>query len=85
MAEDKKQNGGNRGVGLHGNQINGSIGEMIARHVVQMSEHVSSIQVVATKLESDGTTTRFAYGSGDMFARVKSMEVFAEQVEEELL
>lgn len=71
---DEKQNGGKNGVGRTTEQIQGQIGEMIARHVVQLSEHVTSIQVVATKLEADGTTTRFSYGSGDMYARAKSME-----------
>lgn len=71
---DEKQNGGSRGVGKTTQEIQGHIGEMIARHVVQLSEHVTSIQVVATKLEADGTTIRFSYGSGDMYARAKSME-----------
>lgn len=76
----KKQNGGKRGIGLSDQEINGAIGEMVARHVVQLSEHVSSVQIVATKLESDGTTTSFTYGSGDICARAKAMEMFLQRI-----
>lgn len=82
MAEEKKQNGGSRGVGMSDEQIRGSIGEMIARHVAQLSEHVTTVQVICTNIESDGTTSRFAYGSGDMYARAKAMEVLLERMEE---
>jgi len=84
MAKEEKNNAGKLKPVLNDRQTNDAISQMIARHVVQLSEHVSSIQVVGTKLELDGTTTRFAYGSGDMYARAKAMEAFLEQVEETL-
>lgn len=71
-----KQNGGKRGVALTKDQINGAIEEMIGRHVVQLSEHASSVQIICTKVESNGSTTLFTLGVGDIYARVKACETY---------
>lgn len=44
--------------------------DMMRRHVSQLSEHVSSIQVCATVLNPNGSTSFINMGSGDMFARI---------------
>lgn len=41
----------------------------ISRLTSQLSEHFSCVQIIATRLESDGGTRKFAHGSGDFFAR----------------
>lgn len=43
---------------------------MIIRHANMLSEHFSSVQIVATKVNPDGNTSDFAGGSGDIHARV---------------
>lgn len=50
-------------------EINEDIQVALKDFVVRMSEYVSSIQILATKLESDGSTTGFVEGSGDLYAR----------------
>lgn len=75
-----KHNGGKRGVALTKDQLNQAVSEMIARHVVQLSEHVSSVEIICTKVESDGTTTPFFFGSGDLFARAKACETFLSRI-----
>lgn len=42
----------------------------------QLSEHLSSVQIVGTILHPNGTTGVFRYGSGDLLARIKASEVF---------
>ena len=79
--EVKKQNGGKRGVAMTKDELNERVQAMIARHVVQLSEHLSSVQIVCTKLEPNGTTTFFKFGSGDLFARAKACETFLSGVQ----
>lgn len=50
--------------------------DMIRRHVVQLSEHLTSIQIVGTQLQPNGKTIMFSMGSGDLLARVKVAEVW---------
>jgi len=76
-----KQNGGIHGVALSKEEINSGVQEMIARHVVQLSEHVSSVQIICTKLEADGNTTLFTFGNGDLYARAKACETFLNRIQ----
>ena len=55
--------------------------DMIRRHTVQLSEHFTSVQIFVTKLDTDGTTRAFGFGSGDLLARVKNAEVWAEEMD----
>ncbi len=50
--------------------------DMIRRHSVQLSEHLSSVQINGTILMPDGTTSMFSYGLGDLTARVKMSELW---------
>lgn len=70
----KKQNGGLKGVGLTDTQVTEALGDMVARHVVQLSEHMSSVQIVCTTVGPNGTTQRLSYGSGDLYARTKACQ-----------
>lgn len=60
-------------------EVNIKIGEMIARHVSQLSEHLTSVQVVGTKLEANGLSTLFSFGSGDLYARSHATEIWSER------
>ncbi len=55
--------------------------DMVRRHTVQLSEHFSSVQIIVTRLESNGTTSAYAYGQGDLFARMKNAEIWLDEQE----
>lgn len=46
-----------------------ALDDLLRRHTGQLAEHFSSVQIVATRLEEDGSTTGFAKGAGDYYAR----------------
>lgn len=50
-------------------EINDANLDMVRRHVSQLSEHMASVQIMATSLLPDGTTVGFTLGSGDIYAR----------------
>jgi hypothetical protein len=52
---------------------------MLKRHVNQLAEHFSSIQIIATRLEPDGDTVKFQRGSGDWYARRGAAEYWLDQ------
>jgi hypothetical protein len=66
-------------------QENDNIAEMISRHVSILSEHLSSVQIVGTKVEADGCTSRFTYGSGDLCARIASTELCSISLKHKML
>jgi len=55
--------------------------EMLQRHAVQLSEHFSSVQIVATKVEPNGSTGDYAAGSGDLHARVHMTGCWVDRIE----
>jgi len=57
-------------------KMNQQIQDAINTFVVSTSEFTSSIQICATKLEANGSTTRFYSGSGDLMARQGSCNEF---------
>lgn len=59
--------------------------KLLERHANQLSEHFSSVQIIATRLEPCGGTRRFNKGSGDLYARVAASRVWAAAVEDEML
>lgn len=79
MRKPKKQESA-LSVPLTDKEINEGVYQMIRRHVGMLSEHVSSVQINATKLNSDGTTTAFTLGSGDIYARRNLAEDWLEHV-----
>ena len=60
-------------------QVNVALPGLLKRHCAMLVEHFDTIQIVATKLESDGSTSRINCGSGNSFARVFSTEVWVGQ------
>lgn len=67
-----------------------ALDDLLARHTSQLAEHFVSVQILATRLEQDGTTTGFAHGSGDFYARkgiceewIKNGDSFDDQEEAE--
>jgi len=69
-------------AGLTQNLITIGVADMMDRHAVQLSEHVTSIQLMATILQPDGTTTRIHGGRGDLCARMKCAELWLDMAEE---
>lgn len=55
--------------------------EQLARHVSQLEEHFTSIQIIATRVELDGSTTMHRLGSGDIYARFKATELWLDEIE----
>lgn len=43
--------------------------QMLGRHLSQLSEHFSSVQIIASKVNPDGGTSYFSQGAGDWYAR----------------
>ena len=62
------------------NQIKNA--HQIDRLCAQLSEHASSVQVVGTVVNPDGSTSRFAHGYGDLHARMRVMDLWLEDAEE---
>lgn len=59
--------------------------ELVQRHGVQLSEHFSSVTIIATRLEANGSTSLFVGGSGDVYARVKAAETWADRISDLLI
>lgn len=64
------------------NGENLALADMMKRHVSQFSEHFTSIQITGTKLESDGSTTTFHSGSGDIHARIHAAMMWIDMAED---
>lgn len=71
-----KKNSGPNKAPLRQDQLHVSAAEMIARHVVQLSEHFETVQIVCTDNTPNGETIWFANGKGNDFARAKSLEMW---------
>jgi hypothetical protein len=54
---------------------------MLQRHAAMLSEHFTNIQIIATKIDSEGSTLDFAAGSGDLHARVHMAGVWVDRME----
>lgn len=69
---------------LTNKQLHTAIGQMVVRHVSQLSEHVSSVQIICTNLTPSGNTDIFTFGSGDLCARIKAAELFLDMAHQNL-
>lgn len=54
---------------------------MLVRHCNQLSEHFASVQIITTRLASDGGTIRNCQGSGDVWARVGACRRWVREIE----
>lgn len=54
---------------------------MLQSHSNQLSEHFSSVQITATKVNPNGSTSDFAAGSGDLHARVHMADWWVRKME----
>lgn len=55
--------------------------DMLQSHANQLSEHFSSVQIAATKVNPNGSTSDFAAGSGDLHARVHLADWWVRKME----
>jgi hypothetical protein len=52
---------------------------LLTAHAVRLSEHFDSVQLLASYLEPDGTTTAVAAGQGNWWARLGMTQGFLEK------
>ncbi len=73
-----KKNSGPNKAPLTTDQIAEANSKMISRHVVQLEEYggFDTVQIICTRCGSDGVTEWHSFGSGNDFARAKSLEMW---------
>lgn len=47
--------------------------KLLKAHAIALSEHFDSVQIIATKLQPDGSTRMRPYGEGNWFSRYGSV------------
>jgi len=57
------------------------LNDLLRRHAVQLGEHFSSVRIIATQLQADGTR-KFQAGAGDYYAQRGAVRAWL--VEEEM-
>ena len=81
MAKEPRKNSRPRRRPPTQRELVDNTGKIIQALVSQISEHATSVQVVGTILQPNGSTVPFAYGLGDIYARLHISGIWLDQME----